>query len=170
MKIPLDYICIKSGVLCPRCRKLIESGEVAEYEVDVIRSLIELEEKEQQFRFLRDTSYIKTYRVDDLYIVILEMPDNVHSHMIARLSRALSDKLGARVKVIRKSNDVKNVIAQILSPARIQGINTVWLPDGSVQHIVRIPRYDARYLPASIESLEKLFREMFNEVFRIRIV
>ncbi len=169
MKLPLDYICLKSGVLCPRCRKLVEEGKVENFEVDIMKALIELEEKTQDFKFLRDSSYVKSYLTDDFCVLIVEVPDDVTQHALIKLSRALSDKLGYRVRVVKKVNDMKMMIAQIVAPARIQGVNSLWLPDGSVQHIVRIPRYDAKLLPTSIENLEKLFNMIFGANIKIKL-
>jgi len=170
MKIPLDYICIKSGVLCPRCRRLIESGQVQQYEVDVIKHLIELEEHDPSFKFLKEATYVKSYVVDGFLVLMIDLLDDVGTQSLIKLARALGERLGMKVRVVRRTNDMKMVIAQILAPARIQGLNTVWSPDGSVQYVVRISRHDARSLPISIEDLEKLLNEIFNEAFRIKLV
>ncbi len=167
--MPLDYICLKSGVLCPRCRKLVDEGKVQQFEVDLMKALIELEEKSQDFKFLREATYVKGYLVDNFCVLILELPEDVTQHSLIRLSRVLSDKVGLKVRVVKKVNDMKMLIAQIVAPARIQGVNALWLPDGSVQHIVRIPRYDAKSLPTSVENLEKLFNEIFGTSIRIKL-
>ncbi len=169
MKMPLDHICLKSGVLCPRCRKLVESGVVADYEVEIMRGILELEEKNPEFRALKDGTYIKSYRVDSFVVLMVEVPENVSTQTLTKLARALSEKLGMKIRVVKKVNDMKLVIAQIVAPARVNGVNSLWLPDGTVQHIVRISRYDAKLLPASIEALEKLFKEIFGEDIRIRL-
>ncbi len=169
MKMPLDYICLKSGVLCPRCRRLVDEGKVQQFEVDIMKALIELEEKSQDFKFLRDAAYVKSYLADSFCVLILELPDDVTQHMLIRLSRALSDKVGLKIRVVKKVNDMKMLIAQIVAPARIQGVNSLWLPDGSVQHIVRIPRYDAKSLPAPIEVLEKILNDIFGTSIRIKL-
>ncbi len=69
MKIPLDYVCVRSGLLCNRCQSLIDSGEVFEYEVEIIKVLLDLEET--QFKELKDSIYHKAYKVDDLLILLV---------------------------------------------------------------------------------------------------
>ncbi len=174
MKIPLDQICVRSGVLCPRCRELVASGRVNEFEVELMRILLELE-NDPQFKFLKESSYVKSYLKNSILVMILDLPENVTSQQIARLARTISSRVSenlgnVKIRVVRRSNDVRNMIAQILAPARIQGVNTLWSPDGTVQHIVRVPRNDVRFLPGPVNELEELFKEIFNEQYRIRIV
>lgn len=169
MKIPLDTICVRSGVLCPRCKRLIDSGTHAQSEVDIMKALLELEEDPSN-KFLREASYFKSYYVDSMVIVVIDVSDTIPQSMLIRLGRTLSEKLGLRVRVIRRSQDIKTFLAQIFAPARIQGVDSVWTPDGDVQHIIRISRYDARVLPFKVNQLENLLTAIFNEVYRIKII
>lgn len=168
MKIPLDIICVRSGILCPRCRKVIEGGEHTEIEVEVMRYLLELE-NDANFRFLRNATYVKSYKADSMLIVILDIQESIPRPVIIRLSKALEEKLGIRIRIIQKTSDPKSFISQLISPARIQGIDSVWTPDGSVQHIVRIPRSDAKLLPLKTNVIENLLTSIYNEVYRVKI-
>uniref|UniRef100_A0A7C5TL80 Transcription elongation factor NusA n=1 Tax=Ignisphaera aggregans TaxID=334771 RepID=A0A7C5TL80_9CREN len=169
MRLPLDIICVKSGVLCPRCKRLIDSGVYSQNEVDIMKALLELEEDPSN-KFLREATYFKSYYVDSIVIVVIEVSDSIPQSMLIKLGRALSEKLGLRIRVIRRSQDVKVFLAQIFAPARIQGIDSVWTPDGDVQHIIRISKYDARVLPFKISQLENLLTMIFNEVYRIKVI
>jgi transcription antitermination factor NusA-like protein len=168
MKIPLDVICVRSGVLCPRCRRLVESGEHQEVEVDVMKHLLELE-NDNNFKFLKNSSYVKSYKVNTTLIVILDIAEPVPRQNFIRLAKALEERLGLRIRIVQKTSDPKQFIQQLISPARIQGIDSVWTPDGSVQHIVRIPKSDVRFLPMRIDVLENLLSSIYNEIYRIKI-
>jgi len=168
MKIPLDTICVKSGVLCPRCRKLVDSGTYTLREVEIMKQLLELEEQDPNYRFLKDVTYVKSYETNSIIVTILDVDDSIPQSMLIRLGKTLSEKIGLRVRVIRKS-DPKTLIAQIIAPARIHGVNSVWTPDGDVQHIIRISRYDARFLPVEVKELEQLLSTIFHENYRIKI-
>jgi transcription antitermination factor NusA-like protein len=58
---------------------------------------------------------------------------------------------------------------QLVYPARVTGVNTLWLPDGSVEHIVRVPRSDLRYLPTRITSIEEALSKISGVSVKIRI-
>lgn len=164
----MDYICVKSRVLCPRCQSLVDSGEVDEREIDVMAKLVELEEREGM-RVLKDATYRKSYFLGDLTIVVINFNRPQGVQVLSRLSRDLGEKLGTRVRVVEYSGDVKTVASQLLYPARILGVNMLWLPDGTRQHIVRVPRYDARRLPSSLETVEKALSSITGKPVRLRV-
>ena len=167
MKIPLDYICVKSGILCPRCQFLVDSGQVKEFEVEVMRALIELEES--SVKFLKDAEYHKSYREDNILVVVLSFKKKIPPHELGKLSRALSNKLNIRVKVVPKSKDVRQLATLVLHPARILGINTVWLPDGSTHYVIRVPRSDFRIISHTREVYEKILSEIIGQEVEIRV-
>lgn len=169
MRIPLDHICVRSGVLCPRCQGLVDSRVVEPYEVDVMRVLLDLEDK-PEFKFLKDAVYHKALRLADLLVITIQLPDSLtNQRLINKLDKQLSEVLGIKVRVIDKSvNNIKSIAFQLVTPARISGINTLWLPDGSVQYIVRIPKSDSRYLPASKEVIEEVLSTLVGSSVRIR--
>ncbi len=169
MKIPLDQICVKSGVLCPRCQGLVDSRAVEPHEVEVIRVLLELEDN-ADFQFLKGATYYKAVRSDNFLVLLIHLPDSyANPRLISKLDRQLSELLGVKVRVVdRSSNNIKSIALQLMMPARVSGINTLWLPDGSTQYIVRIPKSDSRYLPASREVIEEVLTNLIGSSVRIR--
>ena len=104
MKIPLDYVCVKTGVLCPRCQRLVNTGVVKEYEVNVMKVLLDLEEK-YDFRFLKDATYVTSMKTNGMLVLIIEANNpSIHPRILGRLGRELGERLGMRVKVINKAN------------------------------------------------------------------
>jgi RNA-binding protein YhbY len=156
-------------VLCPRCQGLVDSRVVEPYEVDVMRVLLDLEDK-PEFKFLKDAVYHKTLKLADLLVITIQLPDSLtNQRLINKLDRQLSEVLGIKVRVIDRSvNNIRSIAFQLVTPARISGINTLWLPDGSVQYIVRIPKSDSRYLPASKEVIEEVLSTLVGSSVRIR--
>jgi len=170
LKIPLDYLCVKTGVLCPRCQRLVDTGVVKDYEVPVMRALLELEER-PDFKYLKDSVYVKAIKLNDIMILIVEVRDpNVKPKDLGRLGRVLSNKLSIKVRVVNEvGGDIRQLAKQLIYPARVAGVNTLWLPDGSVEHIVRIPKGDLRYLPMRTSSLEEVLSKLTGMNVRIRV-
>ena len=170
MKIPLDHICVKSGVLCPRCQRLVDNRVIEPYEIDIMRTLLDLEEN-AEFRFLRTATYQRSIKINNLLVLVLQLSNSfVQPRVLARLDKHLSDLLGIKVRVIDKgSGNIKTLVSQLIAPARVIGINTLWLPDGSIQYIVRIPKSDNRYLPASKEILEDVLGNLIGNNVRIKV-
>ena len=169
MKIPLDYVCVKTGVLCPRCQRLVNTGVVKDYEVTVMKALLDLEEK-IDFRFLKDATYVTSLKTNGMMVLIIEANNpEIHPRLLGRLGRELGERLGLRVKVINKANSsVRELAKQLIYPARVTGVNTLWLPDGTIEHIVRVPRSDARFLPANMHQIEEILSKITGMNVRIR--
>ncbi|MBE9391724.1 transcription elongation factor NusA [Fervidicoccus fontis] len=167
MKIPLDYICVKTGVLCPRCQRLVDSGKVDKKEIPVMKALIELEE-EKEFKFLKDLNYIRTIWSEDLCVIVVKS-DTQSQYQLKKVAKALSEKLNVRVQIVEDTRDLKKLASELLSPVRIVGVNTIWLPDGTTEYVIRISKYDARALPTKVEVLEDVFHKLFKSPAKIKM-
>jgi len=133
-----------------------------------MRALIELEEGDPAFRWLRNAKYLKSYILDGFMVVVFEAGSLGSNIRLGKLSKALGEKFGKKVRVVEKGGDQKIIAGQLLYPARVMGVNTLWLPDGSTRYTVRISRGDLRHLPASIEILEKVLTQIFGRQTVIR--
>jgi transcription antitermination factor NusA-like protein len=168
VKIPLDHICVKTGVLCPRCQSLVDSGKVDRKEIPVMKTLIELEENNKEFRFLKNIKYVKTIWIDNLAVLIIKSSSS-NPHQLKKLAKTLSERLNTRFQVIEQTKDLKKLASQLLSPARVMGVNMIWLPDGTIEYVIRVSRYDQRLLPSKTEILEQALSKVLNSPARIRL-
>jgi sorbitol-specific phosphotransferase system component IIBC len=159
---------VKSGVLCPRCESLVRSGAVTELDVEVMRVLLKAESA-PDFRFLRDSEYVRSVKLSNIVVVQLDAP-NTDSKSLLKLAKYLESELGSRVRIVNsKSASTKELVRSIIQPARVLGVNTLWLPDGTMEYVVRIPKSDLRYLPAPQEEVENLLSAMVGTNVRIRV-
>ncbi|AAY80140.1 conserved Archaeal protein [Sulfolobus acidocaldarius DSM 639] len=132
-----------------------------------MKQLIELEET--QFRELKDSTYHKSYKVGNLLILIVTSGSQMSYQKWIKVAKALQEKIGLRVRILEKSNSIKSTAVQLLTPARVLGVNTVWLPDGTVQYVVRISKQEKRFLPADETSLEEALSKIHSTQVRIRV-
>ncbi len=171
MKIPLDQLCVRSGVLCPRCEALVRSGTVTELDLEIMRLLLKAETT-HDFRFLRDSEYVKSVNVGNVVVIQLSVPQQwADQRTLTKLAKYLESQLKTHVRIVdSKSTSTKELVRSIIQPARVLGVNTLWLPDGSVEYVVRIPRSDLRHLPAPQEDVEHLLSQMVGANVRIRVI
>ncbi|EZQ03788.1 transcription elongation factor NusA [Candidatus Acidianus copahuensis] len=168
MKIPLDYLCVKSGLLCNRCQSLVDRGEVENFEIKVMEALLDLEES--QFKELKESTYYKAIKVNNnLLILLVGSGPGMTIQKWVKVAKALQDKLGMKVRIMEKTNNIKSSAVQLLSPARVLGVNTVWLPDGSVQYVIRVSRNETRLLPADTLVLESALSKIHDTRVKIRV-
>jgi len=171
LKIPLDQLCVRSGVLCPRCEALVRSGTVTELDLEIMRLLLKAETT-HDFRFLRDSEYVKSVNVGNVVVIQLSVPQQwADQRTLTKLAKYLESQLKTHVRIVdSKSTSTKELVRSIIQPARVLGVNTLWLPDGSVEYVVRIPRSDLRHLPAPQEDVEHLLSQMVGANVRIRVI
>ena len=158
--------------MCPRCQGLIETGSVDEREVEVMKALIDLEEGEG-VSILKKATYHKAYFVNsDMVVIVMDLGVGTSVPVFSRYAREveqkLRERLGMRIKIIPKANDVRGLATHLLYPARVLGVNTLWLPDGSIEYVVRITRRDEQRLGKAKEVYERILSEMLGKRTHIR--
>ena len=151
----------------------MDSGKVDEREVDIMKALIELEES-GKVPELKDAVYHKAYFVDsDMIVIIMDVGGATGVPVFIRLARkienALSEKLGGvRVRIIPRAGDLRTLAVHLLYPARVLGVNYVYMPDGSIEYVVRVSRRDRRRIEPQKEFLERVLSELAGQKVRIR--
>ncbi len=163
MKYPLDKICVKSGILCPTCQRKVDTGIVGEYEIPIMKALMELEDEMKE---LRKGEYVKAYDLGDTVIVVVKGIDDPMER--EKISKRLSSKLRKKAKIVNYTPDKKQLVEQIISPATLLGLNTLWLPDGSEQVIIRIPRREQRFIRNKQKKLEELLEKILGKPVKFR--
>ncbi|MGC9209862.1 MAG: hypothetical protein ACP5FT_01130 [Acidilobus sp.] len=156
MRIPLDRVCVKSGLLCPQCQAKISSGAYERWEVEVMRALIDLE---RDFKELREASYKKSLRVGDTVYVILEGVTSVSRDLGRALLARLSSLNVKRVQVVVGTSDPRSLISGLIG-APVETLNTYYASDGSVYYVARLPEG----LRAKVSGSEDLIKGAFKAI------
>lgn len=164
MKTPICFFCAKSGVLCPRCQEKLDKGEVTEADVEVSKWFIDYEAKNPQ---LRDYVIHRTVKVPKMMIIMVSGGGGADRALLTKLSRQLSDEKRTNVRIVEKTSSIKRLLEQIVTPTRVMGANTVWLPDGSWESTIRMPRSDLRKMPLDPKSAEEAIKILAGEVIHI---
>ena len=162
MKTPICFFCAKSGVLCPRCQEKLDKGEVTEVDVEVSKWFIDYEAKNPQ---LRDYVIHRTVKVPKMMIIMVS--GGANRALLTKVSKQLSDEKRTNVRIVEKTSSIKRLLEQIVTPARVMGANTVWLPDGSWESTIRMPRSDLRKMPLDPKSAEEAIKILAGEVIHI---
>lgn len=168
--IPLDKICVKSGVLCPRCEALVESGKYSDLDVKVMKALVEVESKYRSV----DMRYVKSYQVDDVIYVLAESASRLPAGLGADIRRALGSEGISRVIVLEYRRNWRQLLSDLIAPYPLLGLQEVYLPDGSQVSVMRVPEEARPYLESVkgrylLKLAEKLLgREVYVEYVESR--
>ena len=158
MKTPVCDSDLKSGELCPSCEKRIAEGKMTKLDFEVALILYKINDR-------YNISNASFYKAIDLGRVVLILTKGEVGLLIGKQGKIVSEissSLGKKVRIAEASGDVKKTIADIITPARLLGINHAF-HEGKERTKVRIARDDLKLLPIGREALETVLRSLMEQ-------
>ena len=163
MKTELCQFCLRSGILCPKCRKKVESGKVSQLDIEIGRFLLSLEE---EYPSLQDVFFHKSIESGDVLAIFVGRGDipRILSHG-GKIIKALEQKTGKTVRILEYQSDERKFLEDLFAPMDILTINHIWLPDGTTETrvILKGKKKNMKY----IEALKDIARKAKGLVLRI---
>ncbi len=164
-KIPICKVCAKTGVLCSSCETKLRNGEVTQLEIDLSRTLLDLE---KQFPALKRVSFYKAIEKEDLVILIVGKGEI--NHIIGnygKTKKILQEKFNKNFRVIEKSKSPKKILEDLIAPIPVLGINQIYLPTGEIENKARVSEKDINRIPIDINILEDIIYSLTGTHIRI---
>jgi transcription antitermination factor NusA-like protein len=149
MMMPLCSFCIKSGILCQKCQKKVESGQIGETDIRIAKLLMKLEEKYSSLQKIQFYNAFEAFRENNGSIL-----------------REIAQNTGKRVRIMEKHGDERKFLEDLFAPAVITTINKIWLPDGTTETRV-IMASRPRRLPMKSRVLKKMAKQIRGITLRI---
>ena len=163
MKTELCQFCLRSGILCPKCRRKVESGKVSQLDIEIGRFLLSLEEK---YPSLQDVFFHKSIESGDVLAIFVGRGDipRILSYG-GKIIKALEQKTGKTVRILEYQSDERKFLEDLFAPMDILTINHIWLPDGTTETrvILKGKKKNMKY----IEALKDIARKAKGLVLRI---
>ena len=161
MKAPICEVCLKSGILCPGCQQKLDKGEVSELDVKISRGLYKASLRTKE---IRNITFEKSMVVDRLAILIVGKDDvPVLMAKGGKVLKSISNQIKMKVRVLGNLSDPRTVANDIIRPARLLGVNTVFAVDGSTKYKIRIAKEDQEKLPIKIEDVQSLVNQLTGQ-------
>ncbi|MCD6089120.1 hypothetical protein J7K07_05330 [Candidatus Bathyarchaeota archaeon] len=163
MKTELCQFCLRSGILCPKCRRKVESGKVSQLDIEIGRFLLSLEE---EYPSLQDVFFHKSIESDDVLAIFVGRGDipRILSYG-GKIIKALEQKTGKTVRILEYQSDERKFLEDLFAPMDILTINHIWLPDGTTETrvILKGKKKNMKY----IEALKDIARKAKGLVLRV---
>ncbi len=123
---------------------------------------MEMEDKGEAW--LKNSEYVKAYMFDGFLVILLRIR-NAYGFSLNRTAKEIGKRIGARfVKIIDyRGRDLRYLAQQLLSPAKVHGVNIVYMPDGSTMYTIRVSKRDLHRLQVDKELLEKALSKIYGE-------
>ncbi len=166
-ELPACKACISSEFPCKRCQKRLDSGELTEFEIDLAKELVQLEEEEsQKFGFLKDVSFYKAIDYEDVVILVIGKKDKI------KITKELLDLLKKAYEIetfilIEKTNKPRPIVDSLIAPSKLVSLNEIFLATGDIEFKAVISKEDKDNILFTKEELEELIYELTGSITRV---
>ncbi len=164
--LPADKTCINSGFLCNSCQARLDEGEITEFEIDLAKDLLELEEDNENFVFLKDISFYKAIDYEDLIILVIGKRNKlkITSELLGWVKETYEVE---EIILVEKTNKPRPIIEALINPHKLVSLNEIFLATGDVQFRAVLWEDDREKLLFTKEELEQLIFELTGNVIRV---
>ncbi len=164
--LPACKTDIVSGFLCSLCQERLENDQLTQFELDLAKSLIELEETNEKFAFLKDVSFHKAIDFEDVVILVVGPKDKV------RISKNLVQWIKENFEIknlilVEKSNKPRSVLESLIAPGKLSSLNELFLATGEIEFKAVIRKEDKEKILFTEKELEELVLEITGSVIRV---
>lgn len=162
MITPICKGCAWAKSLCPECKQKADSGIISPLDVEISRVLYRINENHNISR----ATFLSSLDFGDAVIIFTDSEPGILIGRQGKVVSAISLALNRKVRVIKKDGDVKRRISDLISPARLIGVNA-FFSEGKEKIKVRIspPAGKRLYLePSTLQSVIKSWMEKDVEI------
>jgi len=161
MKTPICEVCLKSGILCPGCQQKLDRGEVSELDVKIARALHKASARNKE---VKDVRFERSIVVGDLSILVVDKKDvPVLMGKGGKVLKAISNQIKMNMRVLGDLKDPRVVADDLIRPARLLGVNTVFAVDGTNRYKIRIAAEDSQKMPLTLADLQGLIARLTGQ-------
>lgn len=162
-KLPACTTCVRTGFLCTKCQENLDIGEITQFELDLSKDLLDLEEK---YSYLKDISFYKAIDYEDVVILVVGKKDKLK----------IGDDLKEWIKeayeidtliLIENTKKPRPVIEALIAPYKILSLNEIFLATGDIEFKAILFEKDSDKILFTQEELEDLILELTGKITRV---
>ena len=166
-ELPACLTCVNSEFLCSSCQEKLDSGEITEFEIDLAKELLQLEEEEsEEFGFLKDVSFLKAIDYEDVIILVVGKRDKLRITPDLLNLIKISYEI-EKIILIEKTKNPRAVVDNLISPSKSISLNEIFLATGDIEYKAVIPKEEKDNYLFTKEELEDLIFELTGNITRI---
>jgi len=163
--LPACKTCVSSGFLCSSCQEKLDTGVLTQFELDLAKDLLILEE-EDRFNFLKNISFYKAIDFEDVVIFVIGKKDKL------KINQKLINWLKETYEVedlilIEQTKNPRAVLESLIAPSKLISLNEIFLATGDVEFKGVLIKKDQEVILFTKEELEELILELTGNTIRI---
>ena len=165
MKAELCQFCLRSGMLCSKCKKKLEKGEVSQLDLDIARLLLSVEDK---YPPLQEVYFHKAIETDGVVAILVNRGDIAKMLSYGgKVIKLLEKKAKKRIRILEYNSDKRKFLEDLFAPMSILTINKIWLPDGTTETRVILRRRERNKASMDIEAMKEIAKRVQGITLRI---
>ena len=164
--LPACKTCVHSGFLCTSCQEKLDEGILTDFELDISKYLLELEEESEQFAYLKDVSFFKAIDFEDVVILVVGKKDKlkITEELLSLLKESFEIE---KIILIERTNKPRPAIEALIAPFKLLSLNEIFLATGEIEFRAVLFSKDEEKLLFTKQELEDLVLELTGQVTRI---
>jgi len=163
--LPACKTCVSSGFLCTSCQEKLDADILTQFELDLAKDLLVLEE-EDQFSFLKNISFYKAIDFEDVVIFVIGKKDKL------KITQKLINRLKETYEVdelllVEQTKNPRAALESLIAPSKLITLNEIFLATGDIEFKGVLNKKDQEALLFTKEELEELILELTGNTIRI---
>ena len=135
-KLPICNFDARTGILCGNCEARLRKHEISAADVEASKAIAQLSEVVPE---LGKVTLKRAYGASGSYVLELDQSDLPSIRSNPTVRTRLEDVLGGRVWFVAAGSSDRRFLEDLLFPAKVVTVNTVWMPDGEKKTKVIVP-------------------------------
>jgi len=163
--LPACKTCVNSGFLCSSCQDKLDTEILTQFELDLAKDLLVLEE-EEQFSFLKNISFYKAIDFEDVVIFVVGKKDKL------KITQKLISWLKETYEVdelilVEQTKNPRAALENLITPSKLISLNEIFLATGDIEFKGVLNKKDQDVILFTKEELEELILELTGNTIRI---
>jgi len=136
----------------------MDAGELTSFDIDLTRDFLELEKK---YTILKDVTFMRAIDYGDLVFFIIGQGDKARLESQPDIINYFRKKYEIQnIQLVEYSVKLAKYVENLITPAKMLGLDQFYLPTGDIQYYARIDRNTKDQLLLSQVDLESLLKEL----------
>ena len=163
--LPACKTCVSSGFLCTSCQEKLDTGVLTQFELDLAKDLLVLEE-EEKFGFLKNISFYKAIDFEDVVILVVGKKDKIKTTQ--KIINWVKETYEVdELILIEQTKNPRAALESLIAPSKLISLNEIFLATGDIEFKGVLSKEDQEAVLFTKEELEELILELTDNTIRI---
>jgi len=163
--LPACKTCVSSGFLCTSCQEKLDTGVLTQFELDLAKDLLGLEE-EEKYGFQKNISFYKAIDFEDLVILVVGKKDKIKATQ-GLLNWVKETYELDELILIEQTKNPRAALESLIAPCKLISLNEIFLATGDIEFKGVLSKKDQETILFTKEELEELILELTGNTIRI---